>query len=102
MLPRLAGIMATLRESIEHASLPAVRRLSELPRIVPFLIVLALMVLGIVVKPWGWVFIALVGVFLSWMLYLGWPRLSTPEKFMRLAVLVLVFGATLTRAVPMG
>ena len=94
--------MPTLRESIETASLPTVRWLSGLPRFVPFLIVVALMVAGILVKPWGWVFIALTALFLGWMLYLGWPRLSNAERMMRLAVLVLVAAVTLTRAFPQG
>lgn len=92
--------MPTLRESIETASLPAVKRLSEMPRFVPFLIVLALMVAGILVPTWGWIFLAAVVLFLGWMLYLGWPRLSSAEKLMRVAVLALTAAITVTRAFP--
>ena len=82
--------MPTLRESIETASLPTVKAISGLPRFVPFLVVLALMIGGIVM------------VFLAWMLYLGWPRLTSSEKLMRSAILLLTAGVTLTRAFPQG
>ena len=94
--------MPTLRESIETASLPTVKAISGLPRFVPFLVVLALMIGGIVIKGWGWILIGIVMVFLAWMLYLGWPRLTSAERMMRLAVLVLVAAVTLTRAFPQG
>lgn len=94
--------MPTLRESIETASLPTVKAISGLPRFVPFLVVLALMIGGIVIKGWGWILIGIVMVFLAWMLYLGWPRLTSSEKLMRSAILLLTAGVTLTRAFPRG
>jgi hypothetical protein len=39
-------------------------------------------------------------LFLAWMLYLGWPRLTRSEKFMRTAILALVLAVTVTRAFP--
>jgi hypothetical protein len=36
------------------------------------------------------------------MLYLGWPRLTSSEKLMRSAILLLTAGVTLTRAFPQG
>ena len=94
--------MPTLRESIETASLPTVKAISGLPRFVPFLVVLALMIGGIVIKDWGWILIGIVMVFLAWMLYLGWPRLTSSEKLLRSAILLLTAGVTLTRAFPPG
>ena len=92
--------MPTLRESIETASLPTVKAISGLPRFVPFLVVLALMIGGIVIKGWGWILIGIVMVFLAWMLYLGWPRLTTAEKLMRTAILALTAAVTATRIFP--
>lgn len=92
--------VSSLRESIEQASLGAVTALARLPRLVPFLGVLVLMVAGIAVPGWGWVFLAVVTVFLAWLLYLGWPRISTSERLMRVAATVLVGGITLVRAFP--
>jgi hypothetical protein len=91
-----------MRESIEQASLPAVRFIAGLPRAVPFLVVLGLMVAGILVTGWGWIFFALVLLFLAWMLYLGWPRLTGSEKLMRTAILALTAAVTVTRAFPQG
>lgn len=93
-------LVSSLRESVEAASLPAVRAISNLPRVVPFLVVLGLMIAGIAVPGWGWVFFAIVLLFLAWMLYLGWPRLTRSEKFMRTAILALVLAVTVTRAFP--
>ena len=94
--------MPTLRESIETASLPTVKAISGLPRFVPVLVVLALMIGGIVIKGWGWILICIVMVFLAWMLYLGWPRLTSSEKLLRSVILLLTAGVTLTRAFPQG
>ena len=76
--------------------------LRALPFIVSYVVVLALMIGGIVIKGWGWILIGIVMVFLAWMLYLGWPRLTSSEKLMRSAILLLTAGVTLTRAFPQG
>jgi hypothetical protein len=94
--------VSSMRESVEQASLPALRRLSSLPRVVPFLAVLALMVAGLLIPTWGWVFLAVVLLFLSWMLYLGWPRLTLPERMFRVAVLTIATAVTLTQVFPQG
>jgi 4-hydroxybenzoate polyprenyltransferase len=90
----------SLRESVESASYPLVKRLSEWPKWAPFLLILALMVGGVLIPTVGWVLIALVGVFLTWLLYLGWPRMSPLDRFMRVAVIGLVIVAAVTRANP--
>ena len=91
--------MSTLRESFERASLPALTLLSGLPRAVPFLAILGLVVLGLFV-PWGWVLIALVVLVLTWIALLAWPRLTTAERLMRVAVIVLMAAIAITQAVP--
>ena len=91
--------MSTLRESFERASLPALTFLSGLPRAVPFLAILGLVVLGLFV-PWGWVLIALVVLVLTWIALLAWPRLTSVERLMRVAVIVLMAAIAVTQAVP--
>ena len=91
--------MSTLRESFERASLPALTFLSGLPRAVPFLAILGLVVLGLFV-PWGWVLIAFVVLVLTWIALLAWPRLTTAERLMRVAVIVLMAAIAITQAVP--
>ena len=94
--------MSTLRESFERASLPALTFLSGLPRVVPFLAILGLTLAGVLLPGWGWVLIALVTLLLTWILVLAWPRLSTPERLMRLAVVALMVAVTVTQASPRG
>jgi fatty acid desaturase len=96
----LSAVSSPLRASVERASLPAVTRLSTLPRFVPFVVVLALVVGGIWISGWGWVLLAVVTLFLGWMLYLTWPHLSSPERLFRVAVLVMAVAMTVTRANP--
>jgi hypothetical protein len=92
--------VSPLRESVADASLPAVNALNRLPRAVPFLAVLALMVAGIFVPGWGWVFLLVVVLFLGWTLYLAWPALDPTARLGRVAVLLIAVAITLTQAVP--
>jgi len=92
----------TFRSRVEHASAAAVVRLNTLPRPVPFLALLALMVVGILVPRFGFLATLLVGVFVCWLLFLTWPRLAPPEKLLRLAVLLLVAALTVVQAFPRG
>lgn len=92
--------MSTLRQSIESASLPVLRRLNDLPRAVPFLVVLGLMVAGVLVPGWGWLLLLPVVAFLAWTLYLGWPALETTARLGRLAVVLMAVAITITQAVP--
>jgi hypothetical protein len=93
-------VSSSFRASVEQASLPLVARLGRLPRAVPFLAVLALLVGGILIPGWGWVLTALVALFLAWLLFLGWPRLSGVERLMRAAVLLMAVAITIAQAVP--
>lgn len=92
--------MPSLRESIESASLPAIKTMSGWPKWVPFLLILGLMVAGVFIPTYGWILIALVAVFLTWLLYLSWPRLAGAERLMRFAVIAIVLVAAVTRANP--
>ncbi len=89
-----------LRESVERATLPVVVVLNRLPRLVPFVLVLVVMVAGIFIPGWGWVLLALLTVFLCWMLFISWPRLLGPERLMRVAVVAMAVAMTVTKALP--
>ena len=91
----------TLRPSIERASLPLITRLSRLPRSVPFLLMLAPLVAGVVIGgPVGFVLMSLAALFVGWILYLSWPRLSGSERIMRLAVLLLAVAMAIVQLSP--
>lgn len=94
--------MSSLRERVTDASLPVIHALNRVPRAVPFLAVLALMVAGIFVPGWGWVFLVVVVAFLAWTLYLAWPALDLGARSGRLAVLLIAVAITVTQAVPRG
>jgi hypothetical protein len=93
----------TLRPRIERASLPLITRISKLPPAVPFLFLLALLVAGVFLgPPAGFVLMALATVFVAWVLYLSWPRLTGTERIMRSAVLLLAAAMTASRLFPRG
>ena len=93
----------TFRESVERASLPLITKLTGLPKMVPFLLLLALLVAGVVIHgPAGFIFIGLAALFVGWVLYLSWPRLTGSEKIMRSAVLLLAVAMAVTRLFPQG
>ena len=93
----------TLRPTIERASLPLITRLSSLPKAVPFLILLALLVAGVFISgKVGFVLMAVAATFVGWILYLSWPRLSGTERIMRLAVLLLAVALAVVQLFPRG
>ena len=76
-------------------------KLSRLPRLVPFLILIALLVSGMLIAgPAGFVLIALDAVFVAWVLYLSWPALSSSERIMRLAVLLIAVALAVVQLFP--
>lgn len=92
--------MSPLRASLERASVPVMFAMHRVHRLAWFVVVLALMVGGILIDGWGWVCFAVVAVFLAWLLFLLWPRLSRSERMLRIAILALLVAITVVRAVP--
>ena len=90
------------RSRVEHAAYPVLDRLERLPRVIPFLAVLALIVVGIAVPRWGFLATALVALVVAFLVYYTWPRLSLPERLMRCAVLALIMAVTVVQAIPRG
>lgn len=91
----------TLRSSVERASLPLITRLSHLPRAVPFLVMLALLVAGVVISGRaGFVLMAVAAAFVGWILFLSWPRLTGSERIMRFAVLLLAVALSVVQLFP--
>ena len=86
--------------AFERASLPLTRLIARMPPLVPILVVFALVLVGSFLGPWGAIPLGLVVLFLLWMLALSWPRLSSSERLMRIAVIALVLGLTIIKVVP--
>ena len=76
-------------------------RLNSLPRAVSLVALLVALAVGLLApRPFGGIAFLLVTAFVGWLLFITWPRLSTPERMMRLAVLVLTFAVAVVRTVP--
>ena len=73
-------------------------KLSQLPKLVPFAILLTMLVAGVLIGgPLGFVLMALAAIFVAWVLYLSWPILSSSERLMRSAVLLLAAAMAVVR-----
>lgn len=90
-----------VRQAVERASTPALRRLADLPAWLPFLTMLTLILVGSFLGgPVGAVAVAVAALVIGWLLYLSWPHLRGTERLMRLAVLLLVVAIATTRLLP--
>lgn len=91
----------SLRSRIEHASYPLMERVNALPRAAVLVVLVAVLAVGILAPaPWSGVAFLLVSLFVGWLLYLTWPRLTMPERLMRLAVLALALAVAVVNLVP--
>jgi hypothetical protein len=91
----------TLRQRIDQASLPLMTKLSQLPRLVPFVLLLTLLIAGVLISgPLGFVLMGVAAAFVGWVLYLSWPRLTGSERIMRLAVLLLAVAMAVIQLFP--
>jgi hypothetical protein len=89
------------RLALERASLPLLARVARLPRAVPFLVLLSLLVAGVIVSgPVGAVLIGLVALVVAWLLVLAWPALSGVERLGRFAVLLLAVALCVVQLRP--
>lgn len=86
------------RQRIETASRDLLVRLHDLPRWVLFLAFTGLAIGGALLPAWaGAACLAVLGVFLGWLLYLAWPTLERPKRLLRLLVLGVIIGAAIAR-----
>lgn len=93
----------SLRSRIEHASYPVMQRVNALPRPVVLVALGVVLLVGVAAPaPWSGLAFLLVSIFVGWLLYLTWPRLTMPERLMRLAVLVLALGVAIVNLFPRG
>lgn len=92
-----------LRRRIEQTSRPLLERLATLPVWLPFLVLLLLVLGGgFLGGPVGWVMVVAALLFIFWLLYLSWPRLTGVERVMRLAVLAIFVAVATTQLLPRG
>ncbi|WP_145226345.1 DUF6703 family protein [Rudaeicoccus suwonensis] len=91
--------VSPLRARVEHASDPAVQALARVPRAVPAVVDLLLIVVGAIFRgATGAICFGAIAVVLAWLLYLAWPRAGSTERMMRSAVLLLAVALTVVCA----
>jgi hypothetical protein len=92
-------VSSQVRRTVEERSAGLLLSLHRLPRWVPFVLVLALAVVGLLAHgaPAG-IAIIVVFLFASWLTYLAWPLLNSSARLVRVAVLVLLLAAAVLRA----
>lgn len=97
----MTPVTLSFRSRIEHASAPWVERLDALPRAVSLGVLLLLLAVGILgPSPWSGVAFLVVAVFVSWLLFLTWQRLTLPERLLRVAVLTLIVAVSIVELAP--
>ncbi len=70
------------------------------PRWALFLAFLGLAVgAGVAPAVWGALCALVLAVFLTWLLFLAWPKLSTGARAMRLLVIAILVGAVIAKTV---
>lgn len=85
------------RRRVETSLGPLVVVLSRLPRAVPFLVVLALLLTGLAAGGVvGTVLLLVLAALMAVLLFLGWPRLTPQDRLLRGVVLALVVVRALT------
>ena len=100
-VPYALGVALSLRSRIEHASAPWAERLSALPRPVAVGALVGVLAVGVLApSPWSGIAFLLVTLFVGWLLFLTWQRLTLPERVMRLAVLTVALAVTVVELVP--
>lgn len=96
--PTPTGEMSTF----QRLSLPALRRLSSLPKWALVVVLSVLLVLGIIqtgALAWlGALILGLLTLFFLWLLLLSWPAIPPSGRLLRGIVVVALAGATVMKA----
>lgn len=81
----------SFRRNVERKAGPVIVVLARLPKIVPFLIVMGLLVPGLLIQGTaGAVLLGALSLLLAVLLFLAWPALQPPARALRLLVVVAV------------
>jgi hypothetical protein len=90
--------VSNLRRTLELKAGPVLVLVARLPKAVPFLAVLGLLLLGLLTTgPLAAAALVVVFAFLGLQLFFAWPVLDAPQRLLRVVVLALLLGAALTR-----
>jgi hypothetical protein len=96
--PFLTPGASPLRTAVERRSATVVVFLSRLPRAVPGLLVVFLVAAGLLAKPVvSGGALLLVGLLLTWLVFLSWPRVPAAGRAVRVVVIAIVVAYALAR-----
>ena len=91
--------MSQVRRTVEERSAVLLLFLRQLPRWVPFVVMLAAALGGLLGHGAPAAFaIIVVFLFVGWLTYLAWPVLTPPARLARAVVLALLVAAAILRA----
>ena len=86
------------RGALERVSRPALTRLTTAPRWLVGLVPAAVLLGGLLAPvPWGPALLALVVLFLAWLLTLAWPKLEPRARAVRTGVIVLLLAVVVAQ-----
>lgn len=86
------------RKKIEMLSTPLLLSINNWPKWLVPLLMLSFLLVGLFVPGIvGGFFIFLVGLFVSWLLFLSWPLLDAKSRFFRLILVVIILFSGLTQ-----
>jgi len=91
-------VAATFRDAVERRSVIMLTYLGSVPRVLPFGLVMALLLAGLLTRGvLAFAAVALVAIFLTWLLYLGWPNMAPAGRVLRLLATLVVAAAAVQR-----
>ena len=89
-----------MRKAITEASAPTLLRIHTFPKFVVPALIAGLMVLALFLEgPLAGICLAIVAVFIGWLMYLSWPLLDGRSRVIRLLVLGILVAATFVKFV---
>jgi hypothetical protein len=89
----------TTRQAIERASARPLIFLHQLPRWLPPLVLLAVLIAGFAAPGWvGAAALVLVAVALGWLGYLSWPTLTAQGRLLRVAAVACMLALAVVQA----
>ena len=88
----------SLRTSIESASRPLLVFLARLPRFVVPIAMVAVTVGGLMTQPpVSGLLVALLALFITWLVFLSWPALSRGNRISRIVILAMLWAYAVTK-----
>lgn len=84
----------TLRRTVELKTGPSLVMAGRLPKLVPFVVVLGLLIVGLLLQSAvGGALLLVLAALLGLLLYLAWPALQARPRALRLAVLGMLIAS---------